>query len=139
MACAFADADRLSQLVGNLVSNAVGYEDLSSAVTIESSVTQTGCSVSVTNFGTPIAQNAIDTLFKPMVRGDTAISAGRSIDLGLYIVREIAKAHGGNHGGIVRRTSRNGFQGALPAEDVTFSSPCWVVCATRRFPHGPGP
>lgn len=90
-----ADADRLSQLVGNLVSNAVGYSDPYSAVTIESSIGQTVCSLSVANLGAPIARNVIETLFEPMVRGDAATNAGRSIGLGLYIVSEIAKAHGG--------------------------------------------
>jgi phosphoserine phosphatase RsbU/P len=34
-------------------------------------------------------------LFEPMARGATSSDGSRSVGLGLYIVREIAKAHGG--------------------------------------------
>lgn len=89
-----ADADRLSQMVGNLVSNAISYGSPSRPVTITSRLAGTA-SVSVHNFGKPIPEDARANLFKAMVRGEVASSTGRSVGLGLYIVSEIAKAHGG--------------------------------------------
>lgn len=89
------DAVRLSQLVGNLVANAVAYGSDAAPVTVTSTVAPGGgFSVSVANAGTPIPEDIRESLFEPMARGTTD-GAARSIGLGLFIVREIAKAHGG--------------------------------------------
>ncbi len=91
-----ADADRLSQLVGNLVSNAMAYGQGDGVVTVSSGVDEAGaCVVAVHNRGTPIAQPVQAMLFQPMVRGPGEAHAGSSVGLGLFIVSEIAKAHGG--------------------------------------------
>ncbi len=89
-----AEPDRLAQLLGNLVSNAVAYGDPARPVTVTSRVGEGGGALEVHNFGPVIPPEAIATLFQPMVRGD-ATGAARSVGLGLYIVGEIAKAHGG--------------------------------------------
>ena len=92
---AFVDVDRLAQLVGNLVNNAMAYGDPAGAVTVLSVVKQGALSVSVHNRGRPIAPEVLKHLFQPMVRGETEAGPRRSVGLGLYIVSEIAKAHGG--------------------------------------------
>ena len=88
------DANRLGQLVGNLVSNAVAYSDPRSTITVASSVEESRYTISVHNLGEPIDREAQARIFQPMERG-TKSNAGRSVGLGLFIVREIAKAHGG--------------------------------------------
>ncbi len=90
-----ADSDRLSQLVGNLVSNAMTYGDLNAPVTVTSTVNGSVFYISVHNTGMPIPQDVLPTLFQLLVRGDAATSSNKSVGLGLYIVNEIAKAHGG--------------------------------------------
>lgn len=90
------DADRLAQLVGNLVGNAVAYGNPALAVTITSIVRPDDVSVCVHNFGTPIPTDLQQRLFEPMVRGTSATRSQRSVGLGLFIVREIARAHGGD-------------------------------------------
>jgi sigma-B regulation protein RsbU (phosphoserine phosphatase) len=90
------DSDRLSQMVGNLVSNAVAYGEPGAAITVTSSVAADGFSVAVHNRGKPIPGELLPSLFQPMVRGDAVASGSRSVGLGLYIVGEIAKAHGGS-------------------------------------------
>lgn len=45
--------------------------------------------------GEPVPAAVLPKLFEPMVRGTDAESANRSVGLGLYIVSEIARAHGG--------------------------------------------
>lgn len=90
-----ADANRLAQLVGNLVSNAMVYGKPDAAVTVTSSIDSASFSIGVHNEGTPIPQDLRTRIFQPMTRGTNAGSATRSIGLGLFIVREIAKAHGG--------------------------------------------
>jgi phosphoserine phosphatase RsbU/P len=90
-----ADPDRVAQLVGNLVGNAVAYGDPGSTVTIRSEITHHDISLSVHNDGEPIPPELQAALFEPMVRGSAAGATSRSVGLGLFIVREIAKAHGG--------------------------------------------
>lgn len=90
-----ADADRLAQLVGNLVSNAMVYGQPYAPVTVTSTVEATTFTVAVHNRGAPIPQAVLPTLFQPMTRGSSAGSSGRSVGLGLFIVHEIARAHGG--------------------------------------------
>jgi len=90
-----ADPDRLSQLVGNLVANAMAYGDPERPVTVMSSACADSVSIAVHNWGDPIPLDRIDKIFEPMVRGDTR-GQSRSVGLGLFIVGEIVKAHSGN-------------------------------------------
>ena len=92
---AVADPHRLMQLIENLVSNAVAYGDPASAVVVTSRMHAGGFSISVHNRGNAIEETLLPTLFQPMVRGTDAASVHRSVGLGLYIVAEIARAHGG--------------------------------------------
>ena len=90
-----ADAARIAQLVGNLVANATAYGAPGRPITIASDTfSDGGFTVSVHNEGPPIDAALLPRLFDPMVRGD-APATGRSVGLGLFIVREIARAHGG--------------------------------------------
>ncbi|WP_363254343.1 PAS domain-containing sensor histidine kinase [Polaromonas sp.] len=90
-----ADADRLAQLVGNLVSNAMAYGEPGAPVVVTSTREDAFFSLSVHNHGRPIPAGIVDGLFEPMVRGCEQVNADRSVGLGLFIVSEIAKAHGG--------------------------------------------
>ena len=90
-----ADADRLAQLVGNLVSNAMTYGEPGAPVVVTSARENAFFSLSVQNQGLPIPADIMDGLFELMVRGCDQVNSGRSVGLGLFIVSEIAKAHGG--------------------------------------------
>lgn len=90
-----ADALRLVQLIDNLVSNAVAYGDPAIPVTVTSCIESGRFFLSVHNGGNPIDDALLPTLFQPMVRGTDVASPHRSVGLGLYIVAEIARAHGG--------------------------------------------
>jgi len=63
-------------------------------VTVRSRIEPDRFEISVHNFGDPIPPQQQASLFQPLVRG-TEGGAVRSVGLGLYIVSEIAKAHGG--------------------------------------------
>ncbi|MBG9388472.1 PAS domain-containing sensor histidine kinase [Caenimonas sp. DR4.4] len=89
-----ADPDRLAQMIGNLVANAMAYGQPGTPVTVTSRVDEREFTLAVHNLGPEIPQSLRPELFKPMSRGDEA-GAQRSVGLGLYIVNEIAKAHGG--------------------------------------------
>lgn len=88
------DSDRLSQLVGNLIANAITYGARGTPVQVESGVRDGEAMIAVHNQGAPIPQETQAGLFQPMVRGEVE-AGGRSVGLGLYIVGAIAKSHGG--------------------------------------------
>ena len=90
-----ADAHRLAQLIGNLVTNAMAYGSPGSPVTVTSTIESDSFVVGVHNHGSPIPPALLPGLFQPMARGTAAGTATRSVGLGLYIVNEIARAHGG--------------------------------------------
>jgi sigma-B regulation protein RsbU (phosphoserine phosphatase) len=89
------DRDRLAQVIGNLVGNAMAYGSPGEPVTVISRTGAAACEIAVHNFGPPIPPAHIGTIFLPMERGERAGKGGRSVGLGLYIVSEIARAHGG--------------------------------------------
>lgn len=89
-----ADADRLAQLIVNLVSNAATYGRADAPIQVS---TRGGdvMELSVHNEGPPIPSDLQSQLFEPMVRGAPGSSRVRSVGLGLFIVREIAKSLSG--------------------------------------------
>ena len=89
-----ADGDRISQVLGNLIANALTYGSPDSAVTVTSEGRVKSVRFSVHNQGEPIDPEMRPTIFEPMTRGELPGHL-RSVGLGLYIVREIALAHGG--------------------------------------------
>ena len=91
----FADGDRIGQALGNLVSNALTYGAPDTVVTVTSEGRANSVHFSVHNHGIPINPGMRPTIFEPMTRGESAGHL-RSVGLGLYIVREIAAAHGGD-------------------------------------------
>jgi phosphoserine phosphatase RsbU/P len=89
-----ADPDRIVQAVGNLVANAVNHGAKGEPITVRSEVGATGFRVTVHNRGKAIPPELLPQLFEPMVRG-AAPGASQGVGLGLFIVREIARGHGG--------------------------------------------
>jgi phosphoserine phosphatase RsbU/P len=113
----WADADRVTQAVGNLVANAVAYGAAGEPVVVRTHRKAQHFDVSVHNHGPAIPPELQPRLFDAMVRGAQG-SASRSVGLGLYIVREIARAHGGDVQ--VRSSEHDGtcFSILLPARST---------------------
>ena len=88
------DSDRVAQMVINLVNNAL--EHGSAEHPIEVAVADEGSSAKlcVTNRGETISPDRLPTLFDPFQRV-ASDPRGEGLGLGLHIVYEIAKAHGG--------------------------------------------
>jgi sigma-B regulation protein RsbU (phosphoserine phosphatase) len=86
----------LAQILGNLVANATTYGAFDSPVLVTTRIEAETFALDVHNRGNPIATEVLPTLFEPMTRGVGATNSGRSVGLGLFIVREIARAHGGD-------------------------------------------
>jgi phosphoserine phosphatase RsbU/P len=90
------DPDRLGQVLQNLATNALKYSPEGSAVRISTSTQDGWISLSVHNQGAPIAAQLLPGIFEPMRRGTNEVDhSGRSIGLGLYIVKQVVEAHKG--------------------------------------------
>jgi hypothetical protein len=94
------DSHRLRQAIVNLLANAHQHGAPMSPVDLSADGTDPeAVLISVFNKGEPIPPAVLPTIFDPLVRGPTSVQQRRtpgSIGLGLYIVREIATAHGGS-------------------------------------------
>lgn len=91
------DGSRVREVLGNLVTNAARYGTSGSAIKVALFGDANGVQLSVANSGLPIPNENINDLCEPLRRGgqqdERADSA--NLGLGLFIVREIARAHGG--------------------------------------------
>ncbi len=90
-----ADASRLEQLLGNLVANAATYGSAGSVITVTSTIGDGDFCIAVHNLGAAIPPEMLASLFEPMTRGTQVSSVKRSVGLGLFIVSQVTKAHGG--------------------------------------------
>ncbi|RKG61877.1 response regulator [Corallococcus sp. AB011P] len=91
------DADRLVQVVSNLLGNALTYGDPAAPIQVRSQGTGDTVVLEVHNEGPPISPELLPRLFAPLERGTAhqGDRANRSIGLGLFIVRQVVHAHGG--------------------------------------------
>ena len=89
----YCDRRKIGQLFSNLLGNAVTYGDQGEPIRVSAKSVEDSFELSVTNYGTPISEKAMQNLFKPFTRGDRPSQHG--LGLGLYIAAEIARAHGG--------------------------------------------
>ncbi len=107
------DTHRVAEVLSNLLGNALQYGEPERPITLSVGSRHEECFVELHNFGPPIPEEFIPTLFEPFRRGRTG---GRgSVGLGLFIVNQIVQAHGGRIG--VRSTLEQGttFSVHLPA------------------------
>ena len=85
-----ADPDRLQQIVQNLVTNAVRHG--APPICVQVSVDDASVVISVLDHGPGVAEVVGGRVFDRFVTGDRAAGTG----LGLFIVRELARAQGGD-------------------------------------------
>lgn len=95
-ATAELDADRIAQVIGNLLANAVTYGTPGSRIRIAVGGTPTEVSVAVHNTGPAIPADRLVQIFEPMQQMlPNAARGQRSVGLGLYIVESIVASHRG--------------------------------------------
>jgi signal transduction histidine kinase len=114
------DHDRLWQVCTNLLGNAVEHSTSPSSP-IDVTLMKRGDQVElmVSNEGTPIPSNLLPHLFEPFRRGRGA-SPSAGLGLGLHIVQQIARAHGGS---VDVQSDRNAtvFRVTLPTDPALSS------------------
>jgi signal transduction histidine kinase len=88
------DRDRLRQVIGNLIDNAVKYSDEGGSVDVEVTAANGSVLVAVRDGGPGIPPDQQRVIFEKFGRASTH-TGKPGTGLGLYIARSIAEAHGG--------------------------------------------
>jgi signal transduction histidine kinase len=89
------DADRVAQLFSNLLQNAATYAPAEEPIEVAVRGLPGHVEVAVSNGGPQIEDGVVATLFEPFKRG-AAMGESKGLGLGLFIVQQIARAHGGD-------------------------------------------
>ena len=91
------DRTRISQVVGNLLDNAVRHTPTGGTVTVSAAVGQSSASVTVADTGEGIPDDVLPFVFDRFYRVDPSRSrATGGAGLGLTIARKLVDAHGGS-------------------------------------------
>jgi signal transduction histidine kinase len=91
----YCDALRISQLLSNLLGNALTHGAVAAPVYVRADTEGDEVVIRVTNQGTPIPAPLMPLLFEPFTRSEAG-QRGEGLGLGLYIASRIATAHNGN-------------------------------------------
>ncbi len=112
--CGDWDPDRLTQLVQNLVHNAVEHGQHNAPIRVEVRDQGPFVELEVHNLRAPIVPEVLPSIFDPFIQGEPAARRSKGLGLGLFIAKAIAEGHGGS----IRATSDaehgTSFIAALP-------------------------
>lgn len=93
------DADKLSQVVGNLLQNAVQYTGPDGTVSIQAKAIPGELRITFANSGGELAQTDLPFIFERFYRGEKSRSRDHGgAGIGLAIVKELVEAHDGSVG-----------------------------------------
>lgn len=90
----YCDADRIAQLLSNLLANALVHGSADGRVYVSARIASGRLLITVNNQGEPIPADRLGQLFQPYWREASSTLSG--LGLGLYIANEIAVSHGGH-------------------------------------------
>lgn len=91
------DTTRVREAVGGLLANAARFASRGSVVTIAADGHAADeVKVTVHGDGTPIDVETLQTIFDPVARVESENATYAGLGLGLFIVRKVVDAHGGN-------------------------------------------
>jgi signal transduction histidine kinase len=109
------DEDRLSEVLGNLLSNAFKFTDAGGTIRVEAARCDGGIQVEVEDTGVGIAQDKLPRIFEKFYQVENDAQP-RSVGsgLGLAIAREIVEAHGGTIGAESQEGKGTRFRVFLP-------------------------
>jgi len=90
------DKDRITQVVVNLINNAIKFTDVGGKITVETINDRTRAVVKVTDTGIGIPKEDVDRIFRPFEQVDSSRSRNyEGTGLGLAICQGIIMQHGG--------------------------------------------
>ncbi|AKI99082.1 PAS domain S-box-containing protein [Archangium gephyra] len=89
------DGPRMRQVLSNLLSNALRHSRPGSEVGVRVRGLDGEVELTVSNAGEPIPAELVPVLFEPFRRGMSKFRPAGSLGLGLFIVHQVVKGHGG--------------------------------------------
>lgn len=89
------DRERLRQVLGNLIENAIKYSPVGESVEVRAQQVNGAVTISVADRGPGIPADQQRLIFEKFGRADVAGGSKPGTGLGLFIARSIAEAHGG--------------------------------------------
>lgn len=90
------DPDRISQVLNNLITNAIKFSNPDTEIIIKASIIENDVVISVTDQGQGIPEDEISQVFADFGRVSVKPTAGeKSTGLGLAIVKRLVESHGG--------------------------------------------
>lgn len=110
---AWAQPEHVEQIVANLLSNAAKYAG--GAARLEVRTNGTCLEIDVVDHGSGIPPEFRSRLFERFSRADGAAERARGTGLGLYIVRELARANSGEVRHLTNAAGGSTFRVSLPA------------------------
>jgi signal transduction histidine kinase/CheY-like chemotaxis protein len=120
-----ADPDRLQQIIGNLLANAVNFTPIGGRITVEVTRAANEAQICVTDTGEGIAPEFLPHMFEPFRQGDSSTTRVQGgLGLGLAIVADLVRMHNGTvvaHSEGVGRGAR--FDVRLPVLPRTAARP----------------
>lgn len=117
-----ADATGISEVLGNLIDNAIKYSHDGGVVTVTASASDDFVTVSVEDQGIGMPDQVIGNLFHKFYRSHRSRETVAGTGIGLYICKAIVESHGGTIG--VRSTEGKGSV-------FTFSLPIYSAVAEK--------
>lgn len=113
-----ADAERLSQVLSNLLTNALKYSAIDSPVCLMLSRAKKEALITVKDEGVGIPQDELPFIFDRFFRASTARNGSqRGLGLGLAICKEIVERHHGRIWATSEEGKGSQFMVALPLEE----------------------
>jgi PAS domain S-box-containing protein len=92
----FADYDKISSVISNLISNAVKYSGNAEPITVSCQTVEGNATVSVADRGVGIKAEDLERVFERYYRIETELARQVSgFGIGLYLSAEIVRRHGG--------------------------------------------
>jgi CheY-like chemotaxis protein/two-component sensor histidine kinase len=90
------DPTRFTQIIANLIDNAVKFTDRGGAIAIEAAVAGNEVTISVTDSGRGVADEQLEDIFNLFAQTDTTLDrSGGGLGLGLALVKRLVGLHGG--------------------------------------------
>jgi signal transduction histidine kinase len=94
--CLLGDTDRLSQVFSNLLSNAIKYSPSADTVEVEIHSSAEAITIRIRDHGIGIPQDQREKIFECFYRAvDPRTHTFSGLGIGLYLVAEVIKRHGG--------------------------------------------
>lgn len=91
-----ADRASISEVLGNLIDNAIKYSNDGGAINVTASVKGDFVEVAIEDFGIGMPGNVVSNLFQKFYRSHRSRETVAGTGIGLYISKGIIESHGGN-------------------------------------------